>query len=303
MVLADRPEPTPEDIRASYGFVGLLGDAVPEIRDLLNQAVAGKWTADRFVMSVASTSWWKNTPATQREWVVRLATDPAQAYTEMETGADQIRNLTAQLGVPMFSPEQAKEVWLWTKVAGYDENGVRAYVSRKAFELGGNQEAGGGRMGQLVQEMFQLSHDFGYTPSNLSSEILNHAQWLMSVGGSVDTTGWKSKMQEYASAFYAPYAEDIKGGKSVREVAQPIIARVSQLLEMNPDSLDMSDPVMKKALTEWNVENGVNRAYTLREIEDTTRKDSRWLKTDNAMEDAAKMMAEIGQRFGMVGGS
>lgn len=302
--IAPRPEPSPEDITASYGFVGLLGDAVPEIRALLHQAIANKWTPDRFVMSVASTNWWKSTPAVQREWVVRTATDPAQAATEMAAGAGAITHMAAQLGVPKLSVEQARKIWLETKIAGYDENNTRAYVAQRAFEMGKPEADGsmGGRMGQLAQEMFQLAHDYGYTSPRVGYEIMDNVKEIMSHGGSIDTTQWRDRMIRYASAYYAPYAEDIKGGKTLAEVSQPIVSRVAQLLEANPDALSVNDPIIKKALTEWNSEKGVNRAYTLREIEDVTRKDGRWLKTDNAMEESAKLLAEIGQRFGMTGG-
>jgi hypothetical protein len=308
MAIADRPEPTPEDIKAMYGFVGLLGDAVPEIRDLLNRAVTEKWTPDRFVMSVANTNWWKNTGAGQREWTIRLVTDPAQAQIELVAGADKVRQMTAQLGVPMLDIETAKSVWLETKLAGLDDEMTRSFVSRRALERGNYATEDGkigpsasGRMGQLIQEMFQLAHDYGYVSPNLNQEILDRARYLMTWGGTPDTTGWKEKMTNYASTYYAPYAEDIRGGKSLAELSQPVVSRVAQLLEMNPDALSVKDPLIKKALTEWNTEGGVSRAFTLKEIEDATRKDTRWLKTDNAMEDATKMVDEIGKRFGMVG--
>lgn len=292
-------DPTPEDIKASYGFVALLGNAVPEINDLLNQAIQQKWTPDHFVMSVANTNWWKSTPATTREWIIKSATDPAQAYTESATGADYIRNLSAQLGVPMPSPDRAKEIWLWTKVAGYDENGVRAYLSRVAFDEGGASEKNGGIYGQMVNDMFKMAADYGYNPQDLSDQILGQAQWIMRTGGNVNSAGWQSKMIDYAQSKFAPYAEDIRGGKTVTDIARPIVDRVSQLLELNPNSVQLDDPLMKKALTEWGANN---RAYSLNEIENFARQDSRWKTTDNAMESTTKLLNEIGQQFGMLGG-
>lgn len=299
--MADPKEPTDEDIKASYGFVALLGNAVPEIQSLLNEAIKNKWTPDRFVMSVANTNWWKSTPAAMRDWIIRSATDPAQAFTEKATGADSIRNLAAQMGVPMPSEERAAEIWLWTKVAGYDENGTRAYLSRVAFDEGGWQEegGGGGAFGRMVNDMFRLSAEYGYTTTDLSGEILEKAEWIMRTGGNVDISGWQSKMIEYAQSKFAPYAEDIRGGKTVAEIARPIVDRVSNLLEVNPDALNFDDPLLKKALTEWGAEN---RAYSLNEIENFARQDARWKTTDNAMESSVKLLNEIGETFGVLGG-
>lgn len=299
---AARPVPTPEDVMAGYGFVGLLAKAVPELKNILEQAVKGQWTPDRFVQTVADSSWYKSTPAGMREWITKQITDPAQAYTEAATGSDYIRNLSAQLGVPMPTPDRAKEIWLWTKVAGYDENGTRAYLSRAAFDEGGWAEEGGqgGVYGRLVNDMFKMAHDYGYYSPTLSDEILEKARWIMRTGGNVDTTGWQSKMMDYATAFYAPYKEDIRGGKSVADIAKPVIDRVAQLLEVNPENVNLNDPLVRKAMTEWNPEG---RAYSLREIEDQTRRDARWGATDNAKQSAVQMVSEILNKFGMLPGS
>lgn len=300
---ASRPVPTEQDVMAGYGFVGLLARAIPELNSILQQAVKGQWTPDRFVQTVADSNWYKNTPAGMREWITKQITDPAQAEVEAATGADYVRNMTAQLGVPMPSAERAREVWLWTKIAGYDENGTRAYISRMAFEDGGWSEepgSGGGVYGRLVSDMFKQAHEYGYTSPDLSSEILEKARWIMQTGGNVDTTGWQSKMIDYATSFYAPYKEEIRGGKTVADISKPVMDRVAQLLEMNPSNMNLNDPLVKKAMTEWAPDG---RAYSLREIEDQTRRDARWKVTDNAKQSAVKMVEEIATRFGLVPGS
>lgn len=297
-----RPVPTEADLMAGYGFVGLLARAVPELKNILTQAVQGQWTPDRFVQTVADSQWYKSTPAGMREWITKQITDPAQAYTEQATGSDSIRNLTAQLGVPMPSPEKAAEIWLWTKVAGYNENDTRAYVARVAFDTGGWSEEGGGGgvYGRLVSDMFKLAHDYGYSSPDVTAEILDKAKWIMRTGGAVDTTGWQSKMTDYASSFYAPYKEEIRGGKTVADLSKPVVDRVAQLLEVNPANVNLNDPLVKKAMTEWAPDG---RAYSLREIEDQTRRDARWKVTDNAKESAVKMVEEIAGKFGMLPGS
>jgi hypothetical protein len=297
-----RPVPTQEDTLAGYGFVGLLAKAIPELNTILQQAIQGQWAPDRFVQTVADSNWYKSTSATQRDWITKQLTDPATAQMEANTGADSIRNLTAQLGVPMPSNEKALEIWLWTRFAGYNENDTRAYVARAAFDEGGWQEEGGGGgvYGRLVNDMFKLAADYGYSSPDITGEILDKAQWIMRTGGAVDTTGWASKMIDYASAYYAPFKEEIRGGKTVAELSKPVVDRVAQLLEMNPANVSVTDPLVKKALTEWNPEG---RAYSLREIEDATRRDARWKVTDNAKLSAVQMAEEIANKFGLIPGS
>lgn len=288
-------DPTPEDIKAGYGFVALLGEAVPEINSILQQAIQGKWTPDRFVMSVANTNWWRTTPDATRQWVIQSATDPASVDKQLLVGSDMIRRLSQEMGLALPDIEQARKLWLHGHLLGLNEEQVRASLARSLAAGAG----GGGDMGRMVNEMFKLASDYGYTSGDLSGEILSAARGFLGNSGTADITGWQSKMINYAQSKFAPYADDIRGGKTVTEIARPIVDRVSDLLEMNPEALDFNDPLLKKALTEWGAEN---RAYSLNEIENFARQDSRWKKTDNAMESTVKLLNELGQTFGVLGG-
>lgn len=307
-------DPTPEDIQASYGFVASLAKQVPDINDLLIQATRDRWTPDRFVMSVANTNWYKSTTPAQREWITKMASDPAGAEADLKTGERTIFKDLTDLGLDVGkdgyqsrSDARMRELYIGAKVAGMDkdDNARRSWLFQQSVIGFSNEEAVskfGGRYGQLTSQMFQLAKDYGYNSTDLTGEIVGQVNNIMLAGGTGDQTGWQRKMVDYAQRMYAPYAEDIRGGKTLTEVARPVRDRVSQLLEMNPDSLDTSDPIMKSALTEWSPQStgGAARAYTLREIEDMARKDPRWDKTDNAMESATKMVNDIGTRFGMV---
>lgn len=293
---APRPVPTEQDILGSYGFVALLAKAVPELKGILDQAVKGQWTPDRFVQTVADSDWYKRTSGPDREWLTKLITDPATAERELTVGSDKIRNLSQAMGLTMPDIDQARALWLRTRLDNLDEVGIKAHLARTLTP----GAAGGGDMGRMVNDMFKLAHEYGYSSPTLSEDILASARKQMAESGVADTTAWQSKMVAYAEAFYAPYKDDIRGGRTVAEIAKPVTDRVAQLLEMNPANVDLNDPLVKKAMTQWNAEG---RAYSLREIEDQTRRDARWKTTDNAKQSAVQMVEEILSKFGMLPGS
>jgi len=298
MPLQVRTEPPkPEDVQASYGFVALIAKQIPEIGTLMEQAVRENWTPDRFSLALANTGWWKSTPDGQRQWLVKTIADPASAYTEAATGADQIRNLTAQLGVPMPDAKTAQDWWLWTKVAGYDENGTRAYIARTALDSNFSAaEPGGGRLGQMVNDMWKLSQDYGYMPNGIVNEISDRAQWYLRTGGSIDTTGWQSQMREYAAAKYAPFADRIRGGETVRDIARPYLDSYSKVLELNAQDISLDDKLMQKAL-----QGDGQAALPVWQFEQELRKDDRYGYTNGARQEAASTVQAIGRAFGMVG--
>lgn len=309
--IANRPEPGPEDYKASYGFVAQLADQIPEIRDLLNQALAGKWTPDRFVMSVANTNWFKTTPKSQRDWIIQMATDPSSAEADVQSGMATVMSDLQQIGIGVgvgltgraHVDDRLRALYIGARTRGFWDNEVarRKYIFETIMaDPGGNKrENFGGAYGNLVAEMYKLAKDFGYSPSNLQAEIFWDTDTIMKSGGTVDASIFRTKMINYATAKYAPYADDIRGGKTVAEVARPIVDRVADLLELNPDAVDLTDPLIKKALTEWGAEN---RAYSLNEIENFARQDVRWRTTDNAMESSVKLLNELGRTFGVLGG-
>lgn len=281
---------------AGYGFVGLLARAVPELAGILQQAVQGQWTPDRFVQTVADSNWYKTTAATEREWITKQLTDPASAERELTVGSDKIRNLSQALGLRMPDINEARSLFVRTRLDNLDEAGLKAHLARTLT----TSPEGGGDMGRMVSEMFKLAHDYGYTSGDISTEILDAARRQLASSGVADVTAWQSKMVDYASAYYAPYKDEIRGGKSVADISKPVIDRVSQLLEVNPANVNFNDPLIKKAMTQWNPEG---RAYSLREIEDQTRRDARWKTTDNAKQSAVQMAEEIASRFGLIPGS
>lgn len=306
-------EPTREDREASYGFVAKLADAVEEIRDILNRALDEEWTADRFVMSVADTDWWRRTSAADREWIIKNATDPASAEDDIFNGKAMIREQLAMLGFPesigkggKFTIDDRLEMlYIKARTTGFanNETTLRQYLFNEMMEQGtfeGQELNLGGLYGRYVTESFKSAKDYGYNTNDLTGEVINFVNSVMRNGGQPNSEAWQRKMINYAKAYYAPYAEDIEGGKTVAEIARPVVDKVSALLEVNPDAVDWNDPLMKKAMTEWGADN---RAYSLREIEDFTRQDARWKKTDNAMEASVRLLEEIGGTFGFLGGN
>lgn len=296
------PEPTPEDIRASYGFVATLADSVPEIAELLQQAVAGQWTPDRFVMSVANTDWWRTNGAGARDWMLKVATDPDTATRDKWAGGRELGARLDALGIPHSQDlDVLGELWVRAKIEQITPEGMDAFLLTAVPELSREamQEAGG-KLGATITDMYKLAKDYGYQSGDLTGEILEQARKVMLGGLAGGSEEWRTRMINYAASYYAPYGDDIRGGKTVEEVARPIVDRVAALLEMTPDQLNMADPILKRAMTEWNSSNGTARAFSLREIEDMTRKDSRWATTDNAMESATNLISQIGEKFGFL---
>lgn len=303
---AARPVPSAEDVQAGYGFVGLLAKAIPELNDILLRATREQWTPDRFVQTVADSKWYKSTPASEREWITKQITDPASAEQEMRNGALEVQRMASELGFGALpgGDELLRKVYIQSRTSGITDEAARRQFIFNALAnpavTNDDPLLYGGRYGQLVGQAFQAAHDYGYQSADLSGEILRWVHGNMAAGGVADISGWTQAMVKYAESYYAPYKDEIRGGRTVADISKPVVDRVAQLLEMNPANVNLADPLIRKAMTEWNPEG---RAYSLREIEDAARRDARWKTTDNAKQSAVQMVEEIASKFGLIPGS
>lgn len=301
------PKPlTPEDIKAQYGFVAALAQAVPEINTLLQNAVKGQWSASRFQMAVANTSWWKTTGDTARNWLITKLSDPATAQHEMQDGANKITGIAQGLG---FSSSQiaadAQSIWLTSQLNGMSDAEVSSYIaSREWGQVTANPDSVGGTIENNINQMRQMAADYGYNPPDLQREISGVAgeDALGNRTGSDALSSWQTRMQNYATVKYAPYADQIKQGQTVADIAKPYTDAYQTVLEQ-PAAQGLNDPAVAKALQGTPDGKGAVTATPLWQFQQQLRSDPRWAQTDNAKQSMAQAVTQIGKTFGFTSGS
>lgn len=290
----------PED----YGFVALLAQRVPEVGSLMQQAVAGQWTSAKFQMELANTNWWKTTPGATRSWISEQVGDPATAARNLQTGADEIGAMAAQLGYSGVDPARLKTLWLNAKLAGYDASLTKAYVMNDLSLWGGStQTPTGGEFGQRVQEAKALAAAYGYNPSDLDTQVQGVARTGITSlqDRTVGLAGWRDKLTKYAAAKYAPFADRIQAGETVQDLAQPYIDTYAQLLELNSNDVSLDDPLVQRWMQGTSEAGKPPAAVPVWKAQQELRQDARWRTTTNARETAAKAATQLGKMFGMVG--
>ena len=304
-VPAPPPEPSPADIQAQYGFVAMLAQAVPEIGRLMQRAVKEKWTAERFQMAVASTSWWKATPAPTRQWVTQQASDPATARRSMATGGDEVIQRAASYGFQGISAEKAQQIWLTGQLRGYDDTMMDTWVFNAIFKhgLAGEPNVQGGELGTRISEAAELAAAYGYNPRDLDAQIRNAAGASISSSQNRETglQAWQDKLKSYAKSKYAAFADRFDQGETVMDIAQPYIEMYSQTLELNPQDVALDDKHLQRWLQGQSQAGKPPASVPVWQAQQELRKDERWGYTQNARQAAAEAATVIGKAFGMIG--
>lgn len=163
-----------------------------------------------------------------------------------------------------------------------------------------NGEPVSGQAAQYQDQLNQLYTEYGL-PLN-QDRMDNRVQRLLS--GQVTMDAYVHNVQQTAKSLYPSIAAQLDGGMTVKEIADPYIQTMANLLEVDPNTLSLSTPLIRKALQGTvTVQNGKSTASStpLWQFEQQVRQDPRWWSTDNAHSQVADILTQIGKDWGFEG--
>lgn len=295
--------PDPQDVTqadfAGIDGLGSLLDAIPELRKLVDQAISENWTANKFQNSVEDSGWWKNHSATARQVIIQRANDPKTYQQALNNAVTSVTTLSKQLGFKV-TESQAAAIALHGMMTGNDTN--QQWLTQ---QLGHHQDYGhvkntndlSGGMAQTVSQLQSLAGDYGftYTPAQLESQ----AQQILMGNQTIDT--YQQRLKTWAKSAFPPLAKEIDSGTTIKQLADPYVSSMSQLLEIDPATIGVYTPAIRQAMqgvTAPGDKAGTKESVPLWQFEQQVRSDPRWQYTRNARDTAATALTKIGQDFG-----
>jgi hypothetical protein len=284
------PTVSPQELAQEYGYAYSMLNAIPELKTLFNQAVAGQWDATRFQAALLSTKWYQDHSAAQRAWIAEGYTDPSTQQAQLSAQAQEVQLAASKLGANITSTDAIH------LAAAYLADGWNADQLQKALTQYINFDANGalgGTSGDDEMTLRQLAADNGVAISN--SWILNVAQGISNETTSLeDAEGY---VRQQAEKLYPNYANLIKAGQNLSDLAAPYAADYQKILEVGPGQTSLFDSTMTKAL-QYKDPTGQNTTMPLWQFDQTLRNDPRWLKTQNAQDSTMATAHGILQDFG-----
>lgn len=287
-------KPKPADIKASYGFVGRLADGIPELKKILDKAVKGQWTQDRFLMTVADTNWYRSNSAAMREWITLEGVDPAEAAARLESSIQRTGALSDTLGLGL-TLQQRTEAALEGMLKGMDDATFGRYLSKQYFDPRGiSLTDTRGQVAESQMGIQELRAQYGLMDED-DSWLRGRLGDIMLRGGTVESA--RRNAIDYAKARYSQFADRLEGGETLADIARPARDSVSRLLEQD---VGLDDQVMQRWL-QARGEDGQPVDQPIWKLEQEARKDERWDRTVNARQAAADVVSRIGKDFGFLG--
>lgn len=289
-----------ERLARQYGFVQAFFDTDPELKKLFNTAINKTYTPERFVAELRDTRWFKKNSVTVRNAIMQKTADPGTYKARVNQLAATLRDTWGATfggtGGSMLDPGEIRQ---WAETAymmGWSEAQVMDHMGKQInfTKLMRNKRLGG-TAADLKAKIEALGRAYGVNPGN--KYIGSQVEKI--VMGQDTFEGVAHRLKEWSKREYAAFRDELDGGATIQDIAEPYMQRMADLLELNPQTFTARERTIQKALKAKG-KDGKPAAMSLQDFEDMVRKDKRWQYTNNAREQVMGITEGLLRDFGLV---
>jgi hypothetical protein len=288
------PKLDDKQLASRYGYAASFFYAVPELKKLLQQAVAAQWSPEEFSARFLNSSWYKYHSSSLKEWSALKAKEPAEANKRIADRQATLQTMTARLGLAM-DPKRLKQLTEWSIMYQWDEGTLnRALSAEMKYDP---KAAQAGEIGSMQSQIRENAAAYGVSLAD--RDIFSMSQKMLE--GSLSQEGVLEQVKKLAMSRFPGLADEINKGLSVREVASAYVQAQSRLLEVDPNQIDLTtDASLQKALQAKGADGKpLAGGMPLWQYEESLRKDSRWLNTKNARQEMNGVASKVLKDFGL----
>lgn len=276
-----------------YGYIATLANSIPELKTILNRALAGHWDPTKFGQAIQDSRWWKANSDQVKQNTILKATKPAEFKAQRDALIEKARTIAAGLGFQLTEGAHGTLAHIVdsAQALGWDDATLTQHIG--AFWRPRAGQTSAGTAGGLQQQLRQLRADYGI--GNDENAVAHNVGLILQ--GKQTLEGYRAQVSQAALSRYPGFAQQIREGQTLQQIADPYIQTIAQTLEMSPSDVDLMDPSVQKALQAKD-QHGNNVPMTLWQTADMMRQDPRYDHTKQAVNDTYSMLNEIGKGFG-----
>lgn len=281
------------ELAETYGMSYAFFKSQPELMKLLKGAVSGQWAPDKFQAEVKNSGWWKKNSDTVRQAQVLQKTDPASYKATMEAARVAAKQMAVKSGAILSDKnvEKLAKNMVWY---GWEDAQVGNFLGQ--YVKFGANETMGGLAGQAAKAIKEEAYKNGVAVTQQS--VLNNAQYL--VRGLTSMEKIQAGIRQQSAGLYPAFAEQIKAGADIQDLAAPYIQVVAQELGTPETDLSVFSPRVKQALNRADAQ-GNPAPMDLNAFTQLVRNDPAWRKTpqtaQKTMNIGRQVLSDMGLGF------
>lgn len=272
----------------------------PEIYNLLVQATKDNgWPPEKLTLALEGTRWFQTTTASQRSWDQSLARDPSTVESNIAKKIVDLENLMSMYGirgdagtVREFAIDILRDGLNPTQELRMLGNLARSQLFEKTGNANTDATAG---LASLVQGLTAMARQY-----HLSFPSDRLEEWAVQiVEGRFSKEAAESLMRSQARTYYPTLAKEIDAGFTIEDYFAPTKAKLSSLLEVNPNEIDFTDAKWSR-FTQMVTDKGDIRPMTFSELATEARQMDDWWGTAEASETTYGTLNSMLKTFGAI---
>lgn len=280
------------ELAHQYGWAQALLLSDPGLKNLFAEAVKGQWSTDRFNAQLQSTAWYQQHSESWRNSETLRLTDPASWQQEVVQRKEKFKSTAMELGARLDDGELNQLADLAAR-GEWNDDQIKHWVASRL-----DVDENGGLFGLAGKAEDQLKALAGANGISMSPD------WYQQKARSVllddaDITEFEGLIREQAAQTYGGWADRIRAGENVRDLAGPYVQSMSRVLEIPENDVSLQDPTLRKAITN-TTPTGDPAVSPLWQFEKELRSDTRWKTTKNAQQTAAESGMDVLKQWGLV---
>lgn len=288
--MALSPEVRQRIIEAFPSYAWLMD--IPEVGNLMGQAVEKGWGAGEFQSKLQTTKWWRTHSESQRQFDTALHLDKATVKGQITTKTDEIRALSRRIGAQLTQNEIR---WLatWAIRDGADE----AAITRRIITTNSGRGFQTGVIHATQGQLKTMAENYGVavraqTRQRWATEILTGSKTLEAL----EQHHREQALRRYQG--HAGITSALNQGLTVRDYMQPIFALAER--EMGVTNAGWSLTRGRGAvLTNWkDPETGAMGPASDQDVISWARRQPEWRSSINGSALATEVSTGIAEFMG-----
>jgi len=280
-----------------YGFPAAFYKSDKSLQRLINQATEHQWSVEVFGARLQNTAWWKKHTDAQRKWIEQTYQDPKQAAADRSTRRAQITEMARQQGVTLTKNrlDQLVQTSLYN---GFDSDLLQNAVAAEFDYQPGH--AVQGLAGATVDQLREMAHSYVVPISNSNIE-----KWTQQVlAGDATPESFQDYMRTQAKSMFPALTKQIDAGVTVDQYLDPYKQQASNVLGINPDEVDWTDPKWQQIVFAIDPKTQERTIKSLADAATILRTDKRFGfdQSANGRDAAAQLASQLQSMFTGTGG-
>ncbi len=261
----------------------------PTLEKAWQAYLAGKM--DEFQTLVLASDFYRNNNATARQRKTAQTNQPGVYAKDLDAYKVSAKKRLIQNGV-QWTPGVEKQVEL-----GYQNGMTEDQVDQLIVKSGSMGKLGGNTM-STVSSLQSYANAYGV------GNLLNSSYWdtksTALFAGETTADDIMNDIKNLSASAYPAYADGIKNNVSLSALASNVTSTVANLLELDPDTVDFNNPLVKRIMGYINPTTGKQEIMPQWMVDKTVKSTDDWLYTNNARNTIDSLTTKVFSDWGLM---